>query len=177
MIIFKKAEWLIRHLQDEDQQTLVKWLSDSLVLEFYEGRDNPFDLQLVKEKFYQTDDATERCIIEFDGEKIGYIQFYKLDEETKNQYGISGDNLFGMDQFIGNPAYWNQGLGTRLVSIMVNVLIKEKHAKQIVMDPQVRNKRALRCYEKAGFKKVKLLSRHELHEGKYEDCWLIKYSS
>lgn len=155
MIIFEKAEWLIRHLQDADQQTLVKWLSNSRVLEFYEGRDNPFDLQLVKENFYQANDATERCMIEFDGEKIGYIQFYKLDGETKTQYGLSGDNLFGMDQFIGNPTYWNQGIGTQLVSIMTNVLIQEKHAKQIIMYPQAKKKTRTALLRKSWLQKGK----------------------
>ncbi|MEH1834506.1 MAG: GNAT family protein [Nostoc sp.] len=34
------------------------------------------------------------------------------------------------------------------------------------------NPRAIRCYEKCGFVKVKLLPAHELHEGEYSDCWL-----
>jgi len=37
----------------------------------------------------------------------------------------------------------------------------------------VKNFRAIRCYEKCGFVKVKLLSGHDFHEGKYQDCWLM----
>ena len=44
-------------------------------------------------------------------------------------------------------------------------------------DPQAWNERAIRCYEKCGFKKVKLLPKHELHEGEYRDCWQIEYKS
>lgn len=45
----------------------------------------------------------------------------------------------------------------------------------VVMDPQTWNKRAIRCYEKCGIKKVKILPEHEFHEGRYRDCWLIEY--
>ncbi len=43
------------------------------------------------------------------------------------------------------------------------------------MDPQLRNTRAMKCYEKCGFKKIKILPKHELHEGVHQDCWLIEY--
>ncbi len=43
------------------------------------------------------------------------------------------------------------------------------------MDPQAWNTRALRVYEKNGFKKKKYLEKHEMHEGELRDCWLIEY--
>lgn len=42
------------------------------------------------------------------------------------------------------------------------------------MDPQVRNERALRVYEKNGFVRVKRMERREMHEGELRDCWLIE---
>ena len=41
----------------------------------------------------------------------------------------------------------------------------EMGAEAIAMDPKVNNERAIKCYEKSGFKKVKILKEHELHEG------------
>ena len=32
----------------------------------------------------------------------------------------------------------------------------------------------IRAYQKAGFRIVKSLPGHELHEGKMEDCWLME---
>ncbi len=52
--------------------------------------------------------------------------------------------------------------------ICVKMLIIK--AAKIVIDPNVKNLRAIGCYEKCGFLKVKLLSGHDLHEGKYQDC-------
>lgn len=152
-------------------------MSDPRVLEFYEGRDRPFTEEMVLEEYIEVDDGVERCIITYKRMEIGYIQIYPLDKETQALYQISGEDYYGMDQFIGEPEYWNRGLGTELITIMVNYLIEKHDANKIYMDPQVRNPRALRCYEKAGFKKVRFLPKHELHEGNYEDCWLIEYSS
>lgn len=59
---------------------------------------------------------------------------------------------------------------------MVKYLVEHKQADRVVMDPQTRNTRALKCYEKCGFKRIKILPKHEFHEGEYQDCWLIEYT-
>ncbi|MBN3944450.1 MAG: GNAT family N-acetyltransferase [Nostoc sp. NMS9] len=60
-----------------------------------------------------------------------------------------------------------------MLEIVINYLFEQRQADKIVIDPHVDNSRAIRCYEKSGFVKVKLLPAHELHEGKYSDCWLM----
>lgn len=153
MLIYESGLLKVRKLEEKDNILLVKWLSDPSVLEFYEGRDNPFDLD----------------------KAIRYIQFYKLDSETSMLYGYKTELIYGTDQFIGERNYWNKGIGTLLVTSMINFLIENKKADYVVMDPQARNVRAISCYEKCGLKKVKILPKHELHEGEYHDCWLMEY--
>ncbi|RDI37219.1 GNAT family N-acetyltransferase [Falsibacillus pallidus] len=175
-MLFVNGRLMVRLLEKEDAWLLAKWLSDPVVLEFYEGRDNPFDMNKVNEKFYQRENGVARCIIEYDDAAIGYIQFYKLEEESRQLYGYEDETelIYGMDQFIGETEYWNKGIGTLLVQSMVDFLIEEKQADRVVMDPQTWNERAVRCYEKCGFKKVKLLPKNEWHEGEFRDCWLIE---
>ncbi|GGE78512.1 GNAT family N-acetyltransferase [Priestia taiwanensis] len=177
-MLFQQGKLSVREVETKDEMLLVKWLSDPRVLAYYDGRDNPFDLAKVRGKFYNREDESVRCIVEYEEEAIGYIQFYPLEEEEREVYGYVGcpDIIYGMDQFIGEVDYWNKGVGTRLVSAMVQYLVTEKKADKIVMDPQTWNERALRCYEKVGFQKVKLLPKRELHEGEYRDCWLIEYT-
>jgi aminoglycoside 6'-N-acetyltransferase len=148
-----------------------------LVLQYYEGRDHPLDFEMVRESFFRDDDET-RCIVEFDSLAIGYIQFYELDNEEKTKYGYTDmkEKIYGTDQFIGEVHYWNLGIGKILVSSMVDYLIKVLDARKIVMDPQSWNARAIACYEKCGFIKVKLLPKHEWHEGELRDCWLMEFS-
>ncbi|MFB4169365.1 GNAT family N-acetyltransferase [Virgibacillus sp. JSM 102003] len=175
-MLFQNNNLIVREIEEKDKHILAKWLSDPQVLEFYEGRDNPFDLDKVMKEFYTSEDDVTKCIVEFEGTGIGYIQFYQLDGETKKVYGYHNEeeNIYGTDQFIGEAAYWNKGIGTLLVSSMISYLIQNKKADRVVMDPQTRNARAIKCYEKCGFKKVKVLPKRELHEGVYQDCWLME---
>jgi len=168
----------VRALEESDKTLLAKWLSNPEVLQYYEGRDNPFDVEKVEREFFEDEDGTTQCLIEFEETPIGYVQFYEIDEEERKLYGFadSQDVIYGMDQFIGEVSYWNRGIGTMLVSSVVKYLIGEKGADRIVMDPRTQNERAIYCYEKCGFTKVKLLSKRELHERAYHDCWLMEYS-
>ena len=177
MEIYNREKLLVRTLRDEDKYHLAKWLSDPEILRYYEGRDNPFDVEKVEKVFFEEDDEVTACLVEYDDKPIGYIQFYEVEEEERFTYGYDNKTeiIYGMDQFIGESDYWNKGIGTELVRTMVEYLIDKKGADRIVMDPQTWNERAIRCYEKCGFKKVKLLPKHEWHEGEKRDCWLIEY--
>ncbi|MCQ6265161.1 acetyltransferase [Fictibacillus sp. WQ 8-8] len=174
-MFFQNGKLSVRQLAYEDRFVLAKWLSDPSVLEFYEGRDRPHDIYKVIQKFFKKEDETVGCIVEYDGIDIGYIQFYKLDVEAKHAYGYRDETVYGMDQFLGEARYRDRGIGTDLVAGMLEYLVSDKQAQVIIMDPQTWNKRAIRCYEKCGFKKVKVLAEHEWHEGKYRDCWLIEF--
>ncbi|WP_456288879.1 acetyltransferase [Paenibacillus sp. AK002] len=178
MLVYEAGPITVRELEEKDECSLASWLSNPDVLQYYEGRDNPHDVERVREHFYVDDDET-RCIIEYEGKPIGYIQFYLLDEDTLDEYGYDGNDAvgrtFATDQFIGEPDYWNRGIGTKLVTSMMDYLVFQRQADRIVMDPQAWNERAIACYEKCGFRKVRLLEKHERHEGELRDCWIMEY--
>ena len=165
MIFFEEEQLNVRSLEPLDKAFLVKWLSDEMVLEFYEGRDRVFDEAMVERKFY-TPKPKERCIIEYHRKPVGYLQFYQV--ETEESYGI--------DMFIGETKLWGQGLGTLILQKMVRFLTEERNAQRVTLDPRCRNGRAIRCYEKSGFRKVKLLPKNEFFEGEWQDCWLMEYT-
>ena len=79
-----------------------------------------------------------------------------------------------MDQFIGEVDLWNRGLGTRAVLLLLTYLFRSEGARKVTLDPHADNFRAIRCYEKCGFRKVKLLPAHEMHEGANRDCWWME---
>lgn len=177
-MLFQQNALTVRHLQPQDAPYLVKWLNDPTILEWYEGRDNPQSLDMIQNTFFQKNgDPVQACIVEYEGQAVGYIQFYPLEDEERDVYGYPADEIvYGTDQFIGEPAYWNRGVGTELVTAMTGYLIRERGASKVVMDPQARNERAIRCYEKCGFRKVKLMPAREMHEGVLRDCWLMEYN-
>ncbi len=176
MILIQGEQIGLRLLQPEDAALLWKWLNDPDVLAYYEGRDRPQSREDIREGFYEDKSEATLCIIQFMGNDIGYLQFYPLDDEDKQSYGY-GENdgvIYGMDQFIGETAYWNRGIGTGLIGEVARYLFSCQGADKIVMDPQAWNERAIKVYEKNGFVKKRLLPRHEWHEGEYRDCWLIE---
>lgn len=177
MLIYQTETLTVRELELNDKDLLVTWLNDPLVLKYYGGRDRPHDRDMVDAHFYQEDSVT-RCLIEFHHQPIGYIQFYELGAEERLEYGYSdpAEKIYGTDQFIGETAFWDKGIGKLLVSSMLDYLIGVAKADRVVMDPQQWNVRAISCYERCGFKKVKELIAHEMHEGQFRDCWLMAYS-
>ncbi|WP_242224207.1 GNAT family N-acetyltransferase [Bacillus cereus group sp. BfR-BA-01380] len=176
-MLFQKKDLSIRYVTENDVQTLSNWLSNPEVLCFYEGRDKPRSPEQVRER-YISSSGEKRCIVEYKNKSIGYIQIYPLDPEWKALYGYDErENVWGMDQFIGETAYWNRGIGTELVLAAITYIKNELGAFAIAMDPRVSNERAIRCYEKCGFQKVKVLKEHELHEGVWEDCWIMEYKN
>ncbi|QSJ14191.1 acetyltransferase [Nostoc sp. UHCC 0702] len=181
-MLIQKNEITIRLMQDntDDYQLMAKWLTDETVLEFYEGRDNSFDLERIIENYQPLvigKDPAIPCLVYYHNIPIGYLQYYALNDQPENDRQMycleQTDNVYGIDLFIGESNYWNQGIGTKILSAVVNYLFEELEADKIVIDPHVDNTRAIRCYEKCGFVKVRLLPAHELHEGKYSDSWLM----
>lgn len=169
----------VRRMRDapDDYRLLATWLTDPAVLMYYDGRDNPSPLPRVVEHFgpyVRGETNVVPCIAEHDGAPIGYIQYYVLDQDERASYGVPDvPGLFGMDLFIGETALWGCGIGTRLVAAMLRYLFDVQGARHVLIDPQTGNTRAIRVYEKCGFRKLRLLPRHELHEGKLRDCWLM----
>ena len=165
-----------------DYELISKWLTDSRVLEFYEGRDNPFPPARVREEYSPRalrGGGVTACILHCEERPVGYMQFYPVaSDDDRRSYGLdradAGSNIFGADQFIGEPDYWNRGIGTRAVLLLVSYLFSTQHAAAVVVDPHAGNGRAIRCYEKSGFRKIKILPGHELHEGALRDAWLMR---
>ncbi|MBI2885934.1 MAG: GNAT family N-acetyltransferase [Chloroflexi bacterium] len=176
-MLFEKDGLLVRLLAEGDLPFLARWLSDPRVLEFYEGRDRPHTLESVRDKYMpRQGDPITACLVERYGRPLGYIQYYVPTAQQQEEYGYSsGQRVFGIDLYIGEPEWWNQGIGTALVRAMAEHLAATRGAQVVVLDPRTENGRAIRCYEKAGFRRVKLLPRHELHEGALRDCWLMEY--
>jgi len=169
--LVRDGDLAIRLMLDRaaDYEVMARWLTDPRVLEFYEGRDNAFPLERIQEKYsprvLRLDDVVA-CLMMLAGSPIGYLQYYP-----------DAPGTFGIDQFIGEPRLWNQGIGTRTISRFLAYLFRAQGASKVITDPRIDNPRAIRCYEKCGFRKVHILSRHEFHEGAFRDSWLMEVTN
>ena len=98
-----------------------------------------------------TDPSTKPFVIELDGRPIGYIQCYDPHLEEDHPYRDQPEGTLGLDQFIGEPEMVGIGHGSRLIAAFAGRLFA-RGAPRIIIDPDPTNVRAIRAYEKAGFK-------------------------
>jgi aminoglycoside 6'-N-acetyltransferase len=119
-----------------EYELMAKWLTDPRVLEFYEGRDNPYPLARIVNEYSRSvlySQGVTPCFLISKGGPIGYMQFCPVaSEEDLLSYGLeatdAASNIFGLDQFIGEPEYWDRGIGTRAVQLMLSYLFTSKQA-------------------------------------------------
>jgi aminoglycoside 6'-N-acetyltransferase len=95
----------------------------------------------------------ETFAIVADDELAGMIQFH---EELDHEYRHAG-----MDLFLGTP-FQDRGLGADAVRTLARYLVRERGHHRLVIDPCVDNERAIRCYEKVGFRPVGIMRQYWL---------------
>lgn len=169
---FTAGDITVRPWREADLPLIEKWMSDPRVLQYFGGRDHVLDAAQVRADF---DEASEdhRCVFASNSETVGYIQFCPIDVAESGM--PAHDRVWGIDLYIGEPAFWGRGIGTRLVRAGAEQLLAQGFADRVTIDPEAWNTRAVRCYEKAGFVKRRLMPRSEFHEGEWRDNWLMEF--
>ena len=93
------------------------------------------------------------------------IQYH---EETDEEFRHAG-----IDLFLG-AQYHGRGFGTDAVRTMARHLIVDLGHHRLTIDPAAHNERAIRCYEKAGFKRVGVMREYWLDaDGVWRDGLLL----
>lgn len=170
----------VRKMEDclDDYTIMAKWLSDPDVCEYYEGKSKLYDLEKVKTKFaHRTRGESDviMCIISCDNEPVGFLQFYPTEPYCESEIlDMSAfQNPYGIDIVIGETRFWGTGTGTKVMKMTVDYLFGSQNADIIFIDPQTWNKRAIRCYEKSGFKPLTVIEKRELHDDEYKDSLIM----
>lgn len=163
---------------DADYQMLLKWLTDKDLLKYVYGPSVKFTPARIKKKYRHRvlgidKDGVVACIFSYKDTDIGYMQYYPAGNPEDYKLD-STEDVWGVDMWIGEKEYWDKGVGSTALKLLSDSLIRQKSAVKVVIDPHLDNPRAIRAYEKAGFKKVKVLKKHEWHDGKKVDAWLME---
>lgn len=143
-----------RLLTLEDLPLLHEWLNRPHVHEWWEEN---VTWDYVRESF--TGDIAnpmiEPMLACLDGEPVGYVQVYRvLGADPQWWQSETDPGARGIDQFLANAAQLNQGLGSRMVREFVASIFADPAVTKVQTDPSPRNGRAIRAYEKAGFRRV-----------------------
>lgn len=144
-----------RPLAARDLPMLHGWLARPHVAEWWGP---PQTLHEVIEEFgpYIADPSSvQPHVALLDGAPLGYIQSYVAMGSGDGWWEQERDpGVRGIDQFLASAEQLGRGLGTDMVRGFVARLFGDPAVTRVQTDPSPSNGRAIRCYEKAGFRRV-----------------------
>lgn len=149
----------------EDYQYMQAWFAEPALQQWVwcdEKGEPPVSLERIAEKYgtrAQNPTDVFPYFILHAWEPIGFIQYY-----------LHGPETIGLDMWIGSPDERGRGFGSAALRQMVE-LIHQKHPdiKEVFIDPEKENQRAVRCYQKVGF-----LPEREYIDEEGATCLLMK---
>ncbi|TKW66754.1 MAG: acetyltransferase [Paracoccus denitrificans] len=120
-------------------------------------------------------DSTRPFLFHLDGEPVGYIQYWFIRDARVEPWITQApwvaelpDDAIGVDLSIGPADLLSRGIGARALAAFVAKLRRDGH-QTIIIDPDPANARAIRAYEKAGFRPIPEF------EGRSGDCLLMRH--
>ncbi len=141
-----------------NDKTVTQYLSDNLFFGVHTRNMEEKWLRNVLEGTKNT--LTLAILAKPDYELIGVISLAKIDWVSRNaELGV----------FIGNKELWGQGLGTEAIILLLDYVFNVLSLAKVYLRVLEYNKRAIRAYEKVGFKIVGRLRKHRFRGGKYWD--------
>ncbi|HZS88511.1 MAG TPA: GNAT family N-acetyltransferase [Chloroflexota bacterium] len=145
-----------RPLAIDDLQLLHRWFAQSHVATWYRDEaDLSYDEVVAQyAPSIRGEEPVHGFIITYDGRPIGQIQTYRIAAYPTYRGHIDiVDGMAGVDLLIGDPDYVHQGLGSHILRRFLREIVFGTYgATSCLIDPEVDNTVAIRCYEKAGFR-------------------------
>jgi aminoglycoside 6'-N-acetyltransferase len=145
------SDYVFRPISSGDLPLIRQWLARPHVSEWW---GNPMK-QYALVSGDLDEPAMDQFIVSVGGRPFGYLQCYDL-TEWKTGFGPQPSGTRGIDLFIGAPDMIERGHGSALIRSFVDDRL-QKGAPRIVTDPDPVNTRAVRAYEKAGFRRDRMV--------------------
>jgi RimJ/RimL family protein N-acetyltransferase len=160
MIVGKKTR--LRAIEREDVPTFVRWFNDPEVRQYLEMY-LPMSKAEEEEWFeaYLKDESSRIFGIESeDGVLIGNVGLDNLDWKNRNAHlGI----------VVAEKEYWGRGYGTDAVTTTLDFAFNEMNLHRVYLSVFEFNQRAIRCYEKCGFRHEGRAREALFRDGTYHD--------
>jgi RimJ/RimL family protein N-acetyltransferase len=149
-----EPRFTFRPLQRSDFRTLGEWLNRPHVAEWF-GGPTTFE-QVERDYSADVDSAVVRPFVaELEGVPVGWIQAYVvMGADPEWWIDESDPGARGIDQFLADASNLGRGLGSQMVAQFVARLFGDPQVTKVQTDPAPHNGRAIRAYEKAGFRRV-----------------------
>ena len=139
--------YVFRPMTATDLPLVRRWLTEPHVAAWWH---DPETFAFVSGDLEHPDLA--QFIVHLDGRPFAYLQCYQIGD-WHDGFGPLPAGTRGLDQFIGEADMLGCGHGTAFIRAFIDRLVA-RGVPRIVIDPRPDNARAIRAYEKAGFKKI-----------------------
>lgn len=154
----EQGKLCIKNAEQEDCKQLVSWWNDGAVMA-HAGFPNGLgtnEEKVQKQIAADSDDTRRRLIIWYDRNRIGEMSYANLGDNLEE---IGEEAIENRTADIGikvcNPTFQEKGLGKIVLSMLIRELFSRGYTK-IVLDTNLKNKRAQHVYERLGFQKVNI---------------------
>jgi aminoglycoside 6'-N-acetyltransferase len=112
------------------------------------------------------DDDVRPLVVEHAEDVVGYMQYA---EQDSRQYHFASIDLALHDRHQG------LGYGSDAVRVLARYLFATLGHHRVTIDPAVANERAIRCYERVGFRRVGVMRQYERGaDGAWHDGLLME---
>lgn len=139
-------------MRHSDLPLLQRWLQLPHVDAWWH---EPLDLAGVVAKYGPRIDGvvpTHMFVIEHEGRAIGWIQWYRWRDYPAHAAQLGAEpSAAGVDLALGEAEMLGRGFGSRALALFVERVVFAHDVSAVVCDPEERNARSLRAFEKAGF--------------------------
>lgn len=147
----------LRPMTESDLGLLHRWLNRPHVVEWWGGERPSVDQVRAH---YLPRVLAQECVTPYigllDGRPFAFAQSYVALGAGGGWWADETDpGVRGIDQAIGEPDLVGRGLGTQLVRALLARLFTDPAVTRVQTDPAPSNGKAIRCYEKAGFRRVR----------------------
>jgi aminoglycoside 6'-N-acetyltransferase len=137
-----------RPMSAGDLPLVKEWLARPHVVEWWGDTYQQFELVSGDLEV----EAMDQFIVAQDERPFAYLQCYDPQVWPENGLGAHPGGTRGIDQFIGEADMVGRGHGSAFIRDFIERLIAAG-APRVITDPDPGNRRAIRAYEKAGFRR------------------------
>lgn len=146
-MLLKHNNLIIRNATEKDAEQLAMWWNDDKIMAhagFPNGTGQTAQ-SIANNLQKDTDTTHRRLIIEMDNMPIGEMNYRNKGSQTV-EIGIK----------ICDFSKQNKGVGKILLSMLISALFKDFGYQKIILDTNLKNKRAQHVYEQLGFTKLRV---------------------
>jgi aminoglycoside 6'-N-acetyltransferase len=143
----QQVAYRFRAARSDDLPMLHAWLEAPHVRQWWGDTSQQFELVSGD----LANKAVQQFIVVAGDRPFAYLQCYEQGHWPDNGLGVHPDGTRGIDQFIGEADMVDRGHGSAFVRSFVDGLLAAG-TPRVITDPDPVNARAVRAYEKAGFR-------------------------